>query len=109
MIEDLIINTVQQWNLPWDSLAQCWGCQDAPGVGEWTAGFTTATKIGRAMQTDSVICEQAERWEGGDEGVGGEQMSEPRRGSKWVWGRESGTRLSASETEQVGEGLSTAS
>lgn len=35
-----------------------------------------ATGTGRELQTDDVTWEEAERWEGGDEGVGGEQMSE---------------------------------
>lgn len=31
----------------------------------------TVTGIGRVLQTDSTAWEQAERWEGGDERVGG--------------------------------------
>lgn len=52
-----------------------WGRRDA-------RARDSAMGTGRELHTDDVTWEEAERWEGGDEGVGGEQMSESRRWSK---------------------------
>lgn len=48
------------------------------------------TGIGRVPQTDSIAREEDERWEGGDEGVGGEQMSELSGGANGAGKRVSG-------------------
>lgn len=50
----------------------------------------SVTGIGRVPQTDSIAREEDERWEGGDEGVGGEQMSELSGGANGAGKRVSG-------------------
>lgn len=60
----------------------------------------SVTGIGRVLQIDSVAWEEDGRREGGDEGVGGEQMSESSGGSKRCGEEASGMRLSAYEAQE---------
>lgn len=55
----------------------------AAGVGGWTPGLGLGDR-GReeGVQTASISCDGDERREGGDAGVGGEQMSEWRGGGR---------------------------